>query len=438
MTSSERPNGIPSQLINHYEGYIDWSFVTLRPALYQFLRLALASCPADSSISPIIDTWIDFVAPWRYIKPVDKKTIQFSTTSNFGRLDAASQARSSLSKSGFSASFDLDQTDGDIVPANSELQDEWSEYVVANVLFYTVLLGEFIDFSLSIVRGVESVVSGEKAGAADAVERALSPIVISLLRIISMACLPVADVLRATEDALSETGLHRSTILTSFREQLSALEVDNFRLRLLFEPLSVERVKAIILGLDRIFRGMRYEEPRLLPPSEAFREGCDPAALISQTRHNLLALFHLKNADIMQDEELSQYIHNEKPADQGSSAFRRIRGGASDRLSFKMKSSPLRIGNQKSLRAPKLIRTYESKWLVYLTSQLEIWLDARLAEFTEAVIKNLADRSIPAPRLLRALACYRFDLRFLAAYSNIVLLLVSFCLLRLALRLLLF
>lgn len=192
-----------------------------RVYLYRLLRLCLAKCPSDSSIALVGGLWLEFVAPWTFVK---------------------------LSEGGDDAPLAV-----------------WEHYVVNNYFFYHTLLSSFLDHAQGMLEGFgEALARSDRENLdAETTTSTLMPLLLLLARVLATIS-PFADLLRQIEEEellhADTQGWHRTASFIrrvqsqrGVREQLRALESERFVLHPLFDSAARTRTLEILYWLERIY-----------------------------------------------------------------------------------------------------------------------------------------------------------------------------------------
>jgi hypothetical protein len=260
----KRPD-IPQQMLRFYDQLVDSSYITFRVYLYRLLRLSLAKCPSDNTVTVVGGLWLDFIAPWKY-------------------LSIGSDRESS--------------------------QLEWSQYVVNNYFFYHTLLGALLDYVEVIVEGFGEALSNTGAHIdLDTTRSALAPLLLLLARILS-AVSPYSDLLREIEENelvtpridSNGTFIRRAPVpLRNVKEQLRAIEAERFIFLPLFDDTSKQRALRIYFWMERIYAALPESDLHGRPANlrhledETHESQLDLRSIITQCEDELGAIFSIGN-----------------------------------------------------------------------------------------------------------------------------------------------
>lgn len=329
--------------------------------------------------------WLDFIAPWRYMTiGADRRT---ST-------------------------------------------EAWSQYVINNYFFYHTLLGSLLDYVEVIVEGFGEVLGNSKSGQIDteAIKSALLPLLVLLARILA-AISPFSDLIREVElDELvvsksgSQTFIRRTISTRGVKEQLSTLESERFTLLPLFGECSQQRALRIMYWFERIYSALPGPTDRRAEREAGIRHLSlenetthhttppDSRSMIMQCEEELCAIFGIKENDFEDFSTRFEESRRMQAIIPNVSLRRRTIPAPlpDERVALKKQAT------KTATEAVDLVKSYESAFLVQLTEWISTTFNERYSIF-------ITDRELPG-----FIKNIRINLRFLAAYPNIIFMVVFY------------
>ncbi|PJF19364.1 putative sphingomyelin phosphodiesterase [Paramicrosporidium saccamoebae] len=358
---------ISPQLQRFYDQLVDVSFVSFRAFLYRLLRLSLAKCPSDNTVTVVGGLWLDFIAPWRYLT---------------------------------------------IGTDRQESTAAWRLYVVNNYFFYHTLLSSLLDYVEVIAEGFGEVLSSKNNVDTETIRSALLPLLILCTRILT-AISPFSDLIQEIENdelvatrSATPTFLRRATSSQGVKEQLFTLESERFTLLPLFDEKSKHRALRIMYWFEKIYTAFPEAVGADSEATESRHVSHDERhanlrSVITQCNEELCAVFGIRDGEF--DEFCPKFEDNRRLQIVMPVEARRRRviptSLPDERITLKMKATP---------EAKHLIKSYESAFLVHLTGWLTILINENYAKFMQ-------DRTLP-----NFVKKYQCNLRFLAAYPNLM------------------
>lgn len=437
--AGEAPS-IPSQLLRFYDQLIDSSFVAFRVLLYRFLRLSIAKCPLDNTVTAIGSLWLDFIAPWRYSSTIP-------------------------------------------------MVEGWNDYIVNNFFFYHTLLNALLDYVEVIGESFGDALS--KPGANiddDAIRTSLVPLLVLVARVLG-AISPYTELIKDIErndlqpsaviapSMSSSTWFIRKPPTTTastrlIKEQLNALESERFTIELLFDDASINRVLRLLYWMEQIyaalpldsgnrrtmdsdasmdaisqldqldqFGGMSQSQSRSHSHSHSHSrptlslsfshesrstDNFDPQSLIMQCEEELSDIFGIGEADYERFSEKFEASRRaqQPPLSPDGRLLRQRRVPISNKTiatAPPSKSSWSLLLEMPAAHDP-LIRSYEVTLLVKV---MAIATDLSNAALDKA-ISEAESREYSIPPRMRS---FRFNWRFLASIPNVAVLLVIYIML---------
>ena len=319
--------------------------------------MSFSKCPIDNTIAVIGSLWLEFLAPWKYA------------------LGAEAQ---------------------------------WDHWVGNNYFFYYILLIAFLDYAHVMASSFGDALAAPKTYKKregvpkETLLNVLMPLLILLEKVLVLLE-PLAPLLRRIEDtelvpnSIASTstslGTFNITPVLNVKEQLRALECDNFHLTLLFSETR-ERVLSLLYWLETI-HDCNVPEP--------IKE------TIIRCQEEIYRIFNIDQEDYIDYSERFQAMRRLEalgPTTDLTQLTRRSKFGVpfvdpDDKIAVKMRT-----------RADeRTVKSYEGALLVELSCALSEWFNEQYAHLMAQEQLNWLPISIRNRR---------FNFRFLAAYPNLL------------------
>lgn len=380
-----------------YKTLANETFNLVRLSSYRFLRVALSVWPVDGSLALLIDVWVTLVAPWFH-----------------------------LTETEVPESLVLDDSDSDFGAA-------WRPYVVSSFYLYQSIYAQLFVMSRDAFEGF--LASGECADLNEVVGR-LAALIAALLDAMN-PLLSVGSVLKRLEaDLFKSVGMMQMTLseVTEIKNQLRILEPESFRPVGLFDAAQKASLKRMLSAMDALLLGVFGKLHAANLERQSFLDSDEDLRRVQDSRQELYA-FVRDSPDVPQNVkslaswslELHEQVAavfgvsavvEEKPLPKASSFEPRRRSGPNpmtprDQIRFKL-SARSRNSVEKHP-----IRSYELAFLVPLLEIAAAFLTRQLHLLLFNPIESKWNVKLPP-----SFWAWKVNLRFFAAYPNLI-----FCLL---------
>lgn len=394
---------VPQGVDAAYKTLAGASFDLVRLGLYRYLRVAMSVWPVDGTLSLLVDVWMALISPWLHMDPA-------------------------------------------VVPAGLLLDElspafasAWRPFIVSTFFLFQSLHVQFFNFAAAALEGFQA--SGECSDLDEAVTR-LGALVSVLLETMSQL-LAIAPVLRGLEQEMARgPGFLKwsSGEAADTANQLRILEPESFKPVALFGSRTRHVLCTVLATLDSLTVAIfRRHQTALKDPSysENEEDGNDDASQerlfgfiltdgrvpegvktlakwTLQLREDMLSVFELQTEDFVaaaadRDKRPLATRDNEKK----HAVFRRRMlnpPAPKMQLQYKLAARPP-VAEPSDL----LIRSYEAAILVHLLQSLSSLLTGAMRVYVFAPFERRCRVKLPR-RIWEA----QINLRFFAAYPNIL------------------
>lgn len=410
--------------------YVDPAYKTLaieafgqvRLSFYRYLRVAISVWPLDGTLNLLVEIWMSLVSPWFHLDP------QLALSSH----------------------LPIDDTSPNFVSA-------WRPFIVGTFHLYQTLYSQFFSFSAAALEGL--LLSGDCEDLNEAVCR-LGALSSSLVEIMN-PLLSVSVILKKLEiDIMKSSSTFirfPNSEISSINEQLRILEPETFKPISLFDSQVKLVSSKILLALDTltigIFRKFRqltfgggitksfsidsFTEDDFENETEA-REALFNFILESpklsnevkslakwslQLRQDFISIFQLNADDFKAAKEA---LRSSSASKNANNPNLRHRGIKAPQPHAQLKHKLSAKASYSAVNDPEgIIRSYEIGPLVVILRSLSSFLTDT---FKTLILENIENKwNVKLPKRVWNL---KINLRFLAAYPNILFILLCWMVLR--------
>lgn len=378
------------------------AFALFRLSVYRYLRVALAVWPVDASLTLLVDFWLSLISPWFHLDPqICPKQLP------------------------------LDDSSPSFQPA-------WKPFIIASFYLYQSIYVQFFTFASDAFEGF--LASGECEDVNEAVSK-LSALISCLIEVMN-PLLSVAATLQELEIEVAKSSSFMrfsSPTAAELQQQLRVLEPETFKATQIFGSEMIDSLirmlscmEALVLSILKRFQQVQHDDEigdsapvltkrelftQVLENSQVPQNVKSLAKWTLQVENDFAVVFGLKTEDCT------------VPASKPLPMLRRkncwMPQDAKTHLRHKMTAKAQLPG----LANDDVVRSYESAILVALMKLLSRHLTVLIRSY---VFKPIEERwNVRIPKMFWEM---EVNLRFFAAYPNLLFSIVVFMVARIILK----